>query len=208
MPVEEDLPDTLRPLVDRNAVHLAHERFGSDAEGLIKTLTKVVAPAKRGWLGTWPKITQPRQAVATRSASPAKRRNFGPISLAILFAVAVPSTTFRLAILLMPGAVTTSQALIVMIEALIALLLATLLAAVFARTRGNALTGSEICFLWLGWALTLSLAVGFVFVYLYWFPGSTEVSFFTGLRFGLLVGAATGMGLLLYWRRRKYSSAT
>ena len=44
MPMEEHLPDTLRPLAHRNAVRLEHERFGSDAEGLAKALAKIVTP--------------------------------------------------------------------------------------------------------------------------------------------------------------------
>ena len=44
MPDEERLPDTLRPLAHRNAVRLEHERFGSDADNLIRALAKVVTP--------------------------------------------------------------------------------------------------------------------------------------------------------------------
>ena len=38
MPRPDDLPDTLRPLARRNAVRLTHERFRSDAQGLIRAL--------------------------------------------------------------------------------------------------------------------------------------------------------------------------
>lgn len=57
MPGEDDLPESLRPLVTRNAVRLAHEQFGADAGRLADMLTKVVAvePAKSGWFGGWGK---------------------------------------------------------------------------------------------------------------------------------------------------------
>lgn len=38
MPRPEELPEVLRPLARRNAVRLTHERFRSDADGLIKAL--------------------------------------------------------------------------------------------------------------------------------------------------------------------------
>jgi hypothetical protein len=38
MPRPEELPEVLRPLSRRNAVRLTHERFRSDAQGLIKAL--------------------------------------------------------------------------------------------------------------------------------------------------------------------------
>lgn len=41
MPTEEHLPHTLRPLAHRNAVRLEHERFASDADGLVRALAKI-----------------------------------------------------------------------------------------------------------------------------------------------------------------------
>jgi hypothetical protein len=45
MPSDDDLPDTLRSLTNRNAVRLVHERFASDAVGLTQALAKVVKPS-------------------------------------------------------------------------------------------------------------------------------------------------------------------
>jgi len=63
MPRAADLPETLRPLVRRNAVRLAHERFGADAELLTETLRKIVVPppepAKPGWFGSAAKPAAP-----------------------------------------------------------------------------------------------------------------------------------------------------
>src|SRR6516164_6675547 len=44
MPQPEDLPESLRPLLDRQHVELDHERFGSEVEKVIKALSKVVTP--------------------------------------------------------------------------------------------------------------------------------------------------------------------
>jgi hypothetical protein len=42
MPRSEDLPQPLRPLSRRNAVRLTHERFRSDAQGLVKALQQAL----------------------------------------------------------------------------------------------------------------------------------------------------------------------
>jgi hypothetical protein len=47
IPDEERLPDALRPLVQRHAVRLEHERFASDADNLTRALAKVVTPMYR-----------------------------------------------------------------------------------------------------------------------------------------------------------------
>jgi len=44
MPREQDLPETLRALVERQAVRLVHDRFASDADDLITALSRIVAP--------------------------------------------------------------------------------------------------------------------------------------------------------------------
>ena len=43
MPRLEDLPDSLRPIVRRNAVRLTHEQFRADTQGLIKALQQALA---------------------------------------------------------------------------------------------------------------------------------------------------------------------
>lgn len=48
LPDEESLPAALKPLVRRQAVKIAHERFAADAEGLVRSLATVVAPSPRG----------------------------------------------------------------------------------------------------------------------------------------------------------------
>jgi len=48
MPKEKDLPETLRPLVYRQGVHLTHENFTTNAEMLINSLQKIVVPARVG----------------------------------------------------------------------------------------------------------------------------------------------------------------
>lgn len=46
MPRTEDLPEPLRPLAHRNAVRLTHERFKSDAQGLVKAIEAAVEETK------------------------------------------------------------------------------------------------------------------------------------------------------------------
>jgi hypothetical protein len=43
MPRSEDLPNSMKPLAKRNAVRLTHERFRTDADGLVKTLKAAFA---------------------------------------------------------------------------------------------------------------------------------------------------------------------
>ena len=45
MPREEELPDPLKPLIQRHAVRLTHERFHADMQGLIKWLQKALDDA-------------------------------------------------------------------------------------------------------------------------------------------------------------------
>jgi hypothetical protein len=42
MPRTEELPEAIRPLAKRNAVRLTHERFRTDAQGLIKALQQAI----------------------------------------------------------------------------------------------------------------------------------------------------------------------
>ena len=51
MPSEDELPLSLRPLINRNAVRLVHERFASDTEDLARALKKAVTPPRRVWFG-------------------------------------------------------------------------------------------------------------------------------------------------------------
>lgn len=44
MPMATELPPSIARLSTRNAVRLEHERFGADAEGLIRALTRIVTP--------------------------------------------------------------------------------------------------------------------------------------------------------------------
>jgi hypothetical protein len=46
MPRPEELPEAIRPLVTRNAVRLTHERFRTDAQGLIKALQQALEEAE------------------------------------------------------------------------------------------------------------------------------------------------------------------
>lgn len=50
MPSEWSLPPPLKPLANRNAVRLAHDRFSSDADALIRSLAKIVRPANPAFL--------------------------------------------------------------------------------------------------------------------------------------------------------------
>ena len=43
IPKASDLPESLRPLIRRNAVRIAHDRFAADATGLVAALQRVVA---------------------------------------------------------------------------------------------------------------------------------------------------------------------
>ena len=49
MPRQESLPEGLQPLVRRNAVRLAHERFGGDTDDLVQTLRRVVGARPSAW---------------------------------------------------------------------------------------------------------------------------------------------------------------
>jgi hypothetical protein len=89
MPGEQDLPDTLRPLADRNAVRLAHERFGADAGNLTMALAKVVVPARKGWFAAaGPRASLNVTRSATQMATGGSRGNVIPIVAAMAFAVA------------------------------------------------------------------------------------------------------------------------
>ena len=46
MPTADVLPESLRPLVRRNAVRLTHERFRADAQGVIRALQKALEAAE------------------------------------------------------------------------------------------------------------------------------------------------------------------
>ena len=46
IPIEGELPVSLRPITELNSLVLTHERFGTDVELLVKTLFKLVVPAK------------------------------------------------------------------------------------------------------------------------------------------------------------------
>jgi hypothetical protein len=63
MPRAEHLPESLRPLLRRNAVRLTHERFKADAQGLVKQLEKALLDADAA-----------RQAAASAAEEDAKRR--------------------------------------------------------------------------------------------------------------------------------------
>jgi hypothetical protein len=69
MPSAAELPPSLARLSTRNAVRLEHERFGADAEGLIRALTRIVPPK-------------------TKSTAPAL--NMGPVPRAAFAAPIVP----------------------------------------------------------------------------------------------------------------------
>lgn len=44
LPREGDLPECLQPLIRRHAVKLSHQRFGAEADSLVKVLARVVPP--------------------------------------------------------------------------------------------------------------------------------------------------------------------
>lgn len=85
MPREQDLPATLQPLVNRNAVRLTHERFGVEADGLTKALEDVVPrTTKRGWFSR-NKLSPPKQPAplpvkeaTTKTAPPRAPRSSAP----------------------------------------------------------------------------------------------------------------------------------
>jgi hypothetical protein len=57
IPFEDELPPSLRPLVRRQSVRLAHERFGSDADSLVKSLSGHVKPAGKSGAPRSPSAT-------------------------------------------------------------------------------------------------------------------------------------------------------
>jgi TIR domain/Protein of unknown function (DUF4231)/SMODS and SLOG-associating 2TM effector domain 1 len=76
MPRPEELPEAIRPLAQRNAVRLTHERFRADAEGLIKALRRALeeAEALRQTQMTALTETADRQSIWSKTASVLKRR--------------------------------------------------------------------------------------------------------------------------------------
>src|SRR5262245_35399419 len=76
LPPEESLPRGLQPLVRRQAVQIAHERFAADAEGLVRSLETVVAPGRR-WASP---------AAAARVVSAVGRAGLGNLLLAWAYA--------------------------------------------------------------------------------------------------------------------------
>src|ERR1700761_518081 len=77
MPPEKDLPDDLKPLVNRHALELRHTRFDGDSAAIIDGLSRVL-PSRTNWrwiaggavglaaaivigcLALWPMLTGPR----------------------------------------------------------------------------------------------------------------------------------------------------
>jgi hypothetical protein len=55
LPRAEELPDTLTPLITRQAASLDHAEFHADAERLCDRLAPLVQPPRRGW---WPPSTR------------------------------------------------------------------------------------------------------------------------------------------------------
>ena len=48
MPRADELPEPLKPLARRNALEVSHARFGSDTQGLVEVLQRLVQPARVG----------------------------------------------------------------------------------------------------------------------------------------------------------------
>lgn len=91
MPLAQSLPESLRPLVRRNAVELTHARFGRDIATLLEALPKA-APLRADPPPAVPLVAErPEPAVereapmaVRRSEGPGAGRAFGEIILAIL----------------------------------------------------------------------------------------------------------------------------
>jgi hypothetical protein len=79
MPDVEHLPDQLRPLAERNAVRLEHERFGSDADNLTRALAKIVTPSNSR--------AKRFQSLPPALAAPMRPRDLVAWTLAIGFAL-------------------------------------------------------------------------------------------------------------------------
>jgi hypothetical protein len=98
MPRAGELPERLQPIVRRNAVRLAHERFGADAESLVEALAKVVVPSSQGvgWFGMkaragkGPQVpSQPRQAFAAAPSVPEQHTTGNRALFLFLFGLAL-----------------------------------------------------------------------------------------------------------------------
>jgi hypothetical protein len=75
MPKEEQLPEPLKELSQRQAVRLSHERFAADADGLASALQRIVQPPSKPTGRTFrpetaekPKSRAPREAPSPRIA--------------------------------------------------------------------------------------------------------------------------------------------
>ena len=87
-PKEESLPDSLKPLVRRQAVRLTHERFASDTEGLVQSLIGIVGPGRR------PPVSTGARRVP-RSATVPARTSFAHRLVAWAYALlAIPARVF------------------------------------------------------------------------------------------------------------------
>ena len=197
MPGEQELPDTLRSLADRNAVRLAHERFGADASDLTAALAKVIVPAR--------KVT-----TATQGAHRAKGSDARAIVVATAFAVAalplsgMMARTFHnarwnlfVSDIRGMGAAVTGELVSAVSLVVVALLI--------ARYRGTAFRASEAVLYWLGSAMCVALAMPKLFYQLdlRLFGSGQDGALFSGFLVGALLALLSGSTLLVWWRRRR-----
>ena len=89
MPHPDELPEAIRPLSQRNAVRLTHERFRSDVQGLIKALQGAiedVASRASGTVGAFDRDVKPFER------PPSSRRalvTFGVLGIVLVGAVGI-----------------------------------------------------------------------------------------------------------------------
>ena len=211
MPGERELPDTLRSLAGRNAVRLAHERFGADASDLTAALAKVIVPARKGWFTPSGLRSQLGKATAaTQNAHRAK----GSDALAIVVAAAFAVAALPLSNMMMRtfhnarwnlfvsdirgmGAAVTGELVSAVSLVVVALLM--------ARYRGTAFRASEAVLYWLGSAMCVALAVPKLFYQLdlRLFGSGQDGALFSGFLVGALLALLSGSTLLVWWRRRR-----
>jgi hypothetical protein len=73
MPKEEQLPEPLKELSQRQAVRLSHERFAADADGLASALQRIVQPPSKPIGRTFKAQTSERPKSRTPSEAPSPR---------------------------------------------------------------------------------------------------------------------------------------
>ncbi len=199
MPAIDALPQSLQPLLRRQAVRISHERFAPEADalaGAMKRALGVVDPppalppapdqitiSKSVRWGA--PVAKPSIPVGGSAQQIASTVNGIPAVVAVAFVVAAVSLEMATMVDPIAGAV----------SALIAVALATTV----VQWRGNALMADELGAYWLGSVLAWMLFILGNFTFL----GPGDVGLLSGLLVGLVGATLSGLLVRRWWKRRQ-----